>query len=123
MVHECLGYRSKERITLHWRRGNKIPDMPHVVTRWNVFSLCGKLFGHLPVGGWLRVAVAFTKWRASDITARWDDKIDDAPLNTMSKEVLILPVSIDGSRTPLPAKPGYEPMQQERCSFNGSLTP
>ena len=40
------------------------------------------------MGGWLCVAVAFIKWRASDITARWDDKIDDTPLNTMIKEVL-----------------------------------
>ena len=46
------------------------------------------LNGHLPVGGWLRVAVAFIKRRASDVTAGWDDKIDDAPLNTMIKEVL-----------------------------------
>ena len=40
------------------------------------------------MGGWLRVAVAFIKQRASDITAGWDDKIDDAPLNTIIKEVL-----------------------------------
>ena len=78
-----------EENSLYWRRGNKIPDMPRVVTRRNAFSLCGKLVGHLPVGGWLRVAVAFTKRRASDVTAGWDDKIDDAPLNTMIKEVLI----------------------------------
>ena len=35
---------------------------------------------------------------------------------------LILPVSINGSRTPLPAKPGYEPKLQARCSFDGGLT-
>ena len=62
--------------------------MPRVVTRQNIFSLCSKLVGHLPVGGWLRVAVAFIKWKASDITAGWDDKTDEAPLNTMIKEVL-----------------------------------
>ena len=73
---------------LYWRRGNKIPDMPCVVTWWNMFSLCGKLVGHLPIGGWLRVVLAFIKRRASDITAGWDGKIDDAPLNTMIKEVL-----------------------------------
>ena len=74
--------------SLYWRRGNKIPDMPRVVTRRNVFSLCGKLVGHLPVGGWLRVAVVFIKRRASDLTTGWDDKIDNAPLNTTIKEVL-----------------------------------
>ena len=71
--------------SLYGRRGNKIPDMPRVIMRWNLFSLCSKLVGHLPVGGWLHVAVAFIKQRASDITAGWDDKIDDAPLNTMIK--------------------------------------
>ena len=72
---------------LYWRRGNKIPDMP-CVKRRNVFSLCGKLVEHLPMGGWLHIAVAFIKQRASDVTTGWDDKIDDAPLNTMIKEVL-----------------------------------
>ena len=62
--------------------------MPRVITRRNVFSLCGKLVGHLPVGGWLRVAVTFIKRRASDVTIGWDDKIDNTPLNTMIKEVL-----------------------------------
>ena len=74
--------------SLYWRRGNKITYMPSVVTRRNVFSLCGKLVGHLPVGGWLCVVVAFIKRRSSDVIAGWDDKIDDAPLNTMIKEVL-----------------------------------
>ena len=74
--------------SLYWRRGNKIPDMPRVVTRLNIFSLCVKLVGHLPVGDWLHVAVAFIKRRASDVTTGWDDKIDNAPLNTMIKEVI-----------------------------------
>ena len=74
--------------SLYWRRGNKIPDMHSVVTLRNIFSVCGKLVGHLPVGGWLRVAVVFIKRRASDVTTGWDDKIDDAPLNTMIKEVI-----------------------------------
>ena len=77
-----------EDTSLYWRRGNKIPDMPRVVTRQNIFSLCGKLVGHLLVGGWLRVAVAFIKQRASDVTTGWDDKIDNAPLNNMIKEVI-----------------------------------
>ena len=32
--------------------------------------------------------MAFIKRRASDITTGWDDKSDDAPLNTMIKEVI-----------------------------------
>ena len=65
LVLQVLG----EDNSLYWRRGNKIPDMPHVIMRWNVFSLCSKLVGHLPIGGWLRVAVVFIKRRASGITA------------------------------------------------------
>ena len=67
----------REDNSLYWRRGNKIPDMHTVVTRQNMFSQCGKWVRYLPVGGWFRVAVAFIKWRASGITAGWDDKIDD----------------------------------------------
>ena len=67
--------------SLYWRRENKIPDMSHVITWRNVFSLC--------MGGWLHVAMTFIKWRASDVTAGWDDKTDNTPLNTMIKEVLI----------------------------------
>ena len=45
--------------------------------------------GWAPSHGWLAcVAVVFIKQRASDITAGWDDKIDDTPLNTMIKEIL-----------------------------------
>ena len=62
--------------------------MPRVVTRRNIFSLYSKLVGHLPVGGWLRVAMVFIRRRASNVTTGWDDKIDDAPLNTMIKEVI-----------------------------------
>ena len=40
------------------------------------------------MGGWFRVAVAFIKRRVPDVTAGWDDEIDDGPLNTMIKEVL-----------------------------------
>ena len=190
--------------SLYWRRGNKIPDMPRVLTRQNVFSLYGKLVRHLPVGGWLRVAVAFIKRRASDITAGLDNKIANTQncQHTMIKEVLtgvhkedpawgrwcvdgqvlsvwvdasslatsmslvydgavvedacwlqpqkdsqhinlmeldaiikginlpilrktttlhLFTVSINGSRTPLPARPGYKPKPQARCSFDGSL--
>ena len=41
------------------------------------------------MGVWLHVAVAFIKRRVSDVTAGWDDKIDEAPLNAMIKEVFI----------------------------------
>ena len=71
----------------HWKRGNEAPHLPHDVTLLNIFSWCGNLIGHLPVGGWLRVAVAFIKRRASEVTTGWDDEVHDAPLNTMLGEV------------------------------------
>lgn len=67
---------------------NKVPTMPHILTRHSVFSLCTKLVGHFSVGEWLRVAAVFIKGRAAAITIGWDNKVDDAPLTTMIKEVL-----------------------------------
>ena len=77
-----------ERNTLYWKRGNEIPTMPCAVTRRNVFSLCGKLVGHLPIGGWLRVAVGYIKRRVTEITTRWDEEVEDDPLEMMITEVL-----------------------------------
>ncbi|CDW57882.1 hypothetical protein TTRE_0000618001 [Trichuris trichiura] len=52
-----------------------------------VFSYCGKLVGHLPVCGWLRVATAFAKRKANDDTASWDEVIDDNELRTLLLEI------------------------------------
>lgn len=46
---------------LQFRRGNGIPRVPEKMTRRQVFSLCGQLTGHYPVGGWLRIACSFLK--------------------------------------------------------------
>ena len=46
---------------LRWRRGGNIPGVLSNVTCWSVFSVCGKLVGHYPICGWLRVAVAAIK--------------------------------------------------------------
>ena len=43
---------------LQWCRGGELPKLPDVLTRRSIFSLCGKLTGHHPVCGWLRVATA-----------------------------------------------------------------
>ena len=88
MMRECLGYRAAERITLCIGEEGTKSQICLVSSHDGTFSLCGKLVGHLPVGGWLHVAVAFIKRRTSDITTGWYDKIDNAPLNTMIKEVL-----------------------------------
>ena len=36
------------------------------MTKWQVFSLCGKLVGHYPVAEWLRVACSFVKRRCEN---------------------------------------------------------
>lgn len=46
---------------LQFRRGNGIPRVPEKMMRRQVFSLCGQLTGHYPMGGWLRIACSFLK--------------------------------------------------------------
>lgn len=58
---------------LTWCRGNNLPVPEQIVTRRELFSICGQLVGHYPVAGWLRVACGFVK-RSSE-GARWEDDI------------------------------------------------
>ena len=46
---------------LCWRRGGDVPGVLSNITCRSIFSVCGKLVGHYPVCGWLRVAVAAIK--------------------------------------------------------------
>ena len=43
------------------------------MTKRELFSVCGRLTGHYPLGGWLRVACSFMKRQASDCD--WDEEI------------------------------------------------
>ena len=72
-----------ERDKLRWKRGSVVPEAPSVVTRRTVFSLCGRLVGHLPVCGWLRVACGILRRRASSVTKGWDDEAKDTVLQRM----------------------------------------
>ena len=58
----------QERWTLKWGRRTAVPEVPDVFTGRAVFSLCGKLVGHLQVCGWTRVATGTIKRRASTPT-------------------------------------------------------
>ena len=78
----------EERGTLRWKRGNKIPEIPDVLTRRCVFSLCGKLVSHFPVCGWLRVAVAFLKRLVTAATRGWDDEIKNPSFGHILAEML-----------------------------------
>ena len=40
-----------------------------------LFSVCGKLIGHYPVAGWLRVACSFIKRNAKG--SCWDDHVGE----------------------------------------------
>ena len=77
-----------ERDALYWKRGNVIPDAPKMMTRRNVFSLCGKLVGHFPVCGWLRAATGVIKRRANAVTKNWDSVTADSPLRCMVSETI-----------------------------------
>ena len=41
------------------------------MTRRELFSICGKLYGHYPVAGWLRVVCSYLKRHAEG--ERWED--------------------------------------------------
>ena len=56
-------------------RGNEIPLVDKRLTRRELFSLCGKLVGHYPVAGWLRISCSYVKRRAEG--HRWEDYIGD----------------------------------------------
>ena len=78
----------QERGTLKWGRGTAVPEVPDVFMRRAVFSLCGKLVGHLPECGWTRAATGTIKRRASAVTKGWDDEITDDLLVRMVKEII-----------------------------------
>ena len=85
-----LGVRvEQEGKALVWRRDNAFGEVPTKLTRRTVFSLCGKLTGHLPVCGWLRVAAAYVKRRANAVTNGWDDPVrDDGSVRRMLTEMV-----------------------------------
>ena len=73
-----LGLQVWERMALS--DGSQIPEIPDGLTCWRIFSLCGKLVGHFPICGWLRVAVALIRHLATAVTKGWDDRIKNASL-------------------------------------------
>ena len=59
---------------LMFRRGNEIPAIEGEISRQELFSICGKLLGHYPVAGWLRLACSYVIRRASGVD--WEDRVD-----------------------------------------------
>ena len=70
------------------RQGSVVPEVPSVVMRQTVFSLCRQLVGHLPVYGWLHVACGKLKRSASLVTKGWDDEARDTVLQCMMFETV-----------------------------------
>ncbi len=61
---------------LSFKRGSTIEEIFDSVRGWSrreLFSLCGKLVGHYPVAGWLRIACSFSK-RIAEGTG-WEDDV------------------------------------------------
>ena len=60
---------------LEFTRGNEIPPVGDRVSRKELFSVCGKLVGHYPIVGWLRVACSYLKRHAEG--RAWTDYVGD----------------------------------------------
>jgi len=88
----------EERNKLRWCRGGEPPTPPDILTRRTIFSVCGKLTGHFPVCGWLRVATAFIKRRANAATIGWDDEVRDPLLSRMLADVFTRVAQTDPTR-------------------------
>lgn len=71
--------------SLYWKRDNVLVESLDSVTKRDLFSICGRLTGHYPVGGWLRVACSFMKRQAGGCS--WDEPIPDA-VERMLKETV-----------------------------------
>lgn len=67
-----------------WSRDGDIPVLSDKPTKRELFSVCGKLIGHYPVAGWLRMACSYVKRRANDIP--WDESLP-AEVLAMVKEI------------------------------------
>uniref|UniRef100_A0A5S6QBG4 Integrase catalytic domain-containing protein n=1 Tax=Trichuris muris TaxID=70415 RepID=A0A5S6QBG4_TRIMR len=72
---------------LNWKRDAELPSLPNQLTRRNIFAYCGQLTGHFPVCGWLRVATAFVKRKANELTAGWDDPICGPELVAILRQI------------------------------------
>ena len=70
---------------LKFEHANTIPEVSQGLTRKELFSICGKLVGHYPKAGWLRVACSYVKRHAEGDS--WDDYVGDGIRDRM-KEIV-----------------------------------
>ena len=51
------------------------------LTKWGLFSLCGRLVGHYPLAGWLRIHCSFLKCLGS--SGSWDSPVEESVIKLM----------------------------------------
>ena len=89
---------SGNRKRLRWRRWGNAPEVLPVINCRNTFSVCGKLVGHFPICGWLRVAVAAIRQCATSVSSGWDDEVWDATLRSILTKTVARVTQDDSKR-------------------------
>ena len=69
--------------TMVFCRGNEVPEVPPSMSRRELFSVCGKMVGHYPLAGWLRVACSFIKRSATGVG--WEDDVGQEARSMLSE--------------------------------------
>ncbi|XP_004206581.2 uncharacterized protein LOC101236889 [Hydra vulgaris] len=88
---------------MFWNRGRKLPIIKSVLTKRDVFSLCGNLIANLPVVGWLRPACSYIKRCTNE--ADWDEPITNTYVIEMMQEVVDKAVKCDPAKGVWNVKP------------------
>lgn len=71
---------------LRWRRGGELPEVNTAhMTKRELFSCCGRLVGHYPVAGWLRVACSYLKRHSEG--ADWEDDVGEVTRTRIAETV------------------------------------
>ena len=70
---------------LRFQRSAMLPDVTRKLTKRELFSVCGKLVGHYPVAGWLRLACSYIKRHAAGTS--WKDYVGDETQRKMEEIV------------------------------------
>lgn len=70
---------------LVFARGNDLPEGHEEMSRCELFSACGKMVGHYPISGWLRIACSYLKRRTEEIN--WEDVVDSETTGVVQEVV------------------------------------
>ena len=66
----------KDGSVVNWSRGKSFPAVPDKLTKRSLFSWCGSLLGHLPIGGSLRTASSVLRRLVTPY--KWDDVLPES---------------------------------------------